>query len=102
MPITRIKPLAQPAHGEYTEQPDVEAQHEDSEQQSSGHHSLVRVVQWPLHLTIALIEIAWLLSFAYAAHRFVLEPILGEESDDTPAVAVSGVTSEEITDRRLP
>lgn len=68
--------LAQPAYGEHTEQPEVEAQHEDSEQQSSGHHWFVRVMQWPFLLTIALTEIAWLLLIAWAAHRYVLGPIL--------------------------
>jgi hypothetical protein len=69
--------LAQPAYGEYTEQPDVEAQHENAEQKSSRHHWVVRLVQWPTLLAILLIEIAWLLLLGYGAHRFVLQPILG-------------------------
>ena len=69
--------LGQPAYGEQTEQPEVEAQHDGAEQQSSGHRWLVRVLQWPVLLTIALIEMAWLLVLAYAAHKFVLGPILG-------------------------
>jgi hypothetical protein len=38
---------------------------------------LVRAASWPLLLVIAACEIAWLLLLAYAAHTFLLQPVLG-------------------------
>ena len=37
---------------------------------------LTRVAALPLFLVLAAFEIAWLLLLAYAAHRFLLQPIL--------------------------
>ena len=68
--------LRQPAYGEYTEQPEVEAQYERTEQ-APATDGFVRRAQWPVLCALAGVEIAWLLALMYVIHRFLLSPILG-------------------------
>jgi len=68
--------LRQPAYGEYTEQPEVEAQYERAEQEPATDR-FVRRAQWPILCALAGVEIAWLLALMYVIHRFLLSPILG-------------------------
>jgi hypothetical protein len=70
------KALRQPAYGEYTEQPEVEAQHQRSEEETASDR-LARRAQWPAFFVLALMEIAWLIGLAYAVHMYVLTPLLG-------------------------
>jgi hypothetical protein len=72
----RAGALRQPAYGEYSEQPDIEAQDEGTEQVWADSR-LVRLAQWPVLASLAVLEIAWLIVLAYAIHRFFLSPILG-------------------------
>ena len=65
--------LGQPAYGEHTEQPEVEAQHERPEQvQARG--GFARRADWAV---LAVIEVAWLFALLYVIHRYLLSPILG-------------------------
>jgi hypothetical protein len=68
--------LRQPAYGEYAEQPEVEAQHERSEEESASDR-FARRAQWPGLFVLALMEIAWLIALAYVIHGYVLRPLFG-------------------------
>ena len=68
--------LRQPAYGEYTEQPEVEAQDGRADQETAR-DELGRWAQWPVLLVLALLEIAWLVALVYVVHRFVLGPVYG-------------------------
>jgi hypothetical protein len=68
--------LRQPAYGEYTEHPEVEAQPAGADQEAAR-DDLGRWARWPFLLVLALLEIAWLVALAYVAHRFVVSAILG-------------------------
>ena len=72
----RAGALRQPAYGEYAEQPEVDAEHEGT-QQVRADARWVRLAQWPVLLSLAALEIAWLILLAYAIHGFVLNPIFG-------------------------
>jgi hypothetical protein len=52
------------------------ASHAVPEARRRPHDRLARVAVLPLILVLAAFEIAWLLLLAYAAHRFLLQPIL--------------------------
>ena len=71
-----VATLRQPAYGEYTEQPEVEAQYEGADQESAR-DELGRWAQWPVLLVLALLEVAWLVALGYVIHRFVLSPVYG-------------------------
>ena len=64
------------AHGEEPARPQRAGQ-QNRTRQRRLHDWLVRAASWPLLLVIAACEIAWLLLLAYAAHTFLLQPILG-------------------------
>lgn len=70
------KALRQPAYGEYHEQPEVDAQHERSEEESAGDR-FARRAQWPVLSVLALVEIAWLIALAYLIHGYVYTPLFG-------------------------
>jgi hypothetical protein len=61
----------QPAYGEYTEQPEVEAQHERSEEESPSDR-FARRARWPVLFLLALIEVAWLVALVYLIHGLFL------------------------------
>ncbi len=75
-PPPYAKTLRQPAYGEYTEQPEVEAQHECPDQESPADR-FARRAQWPALFVLALLEVAWLGSLAYVIHRLVLSALTG-------------------------
>ena len=70
------KALRQPAYGEHTDQPQVEAQDERSEQETAGDR-FARRAQWPVLFVLAGAEIAWLIGLVYVIHGFVLSPLFG-------------------------
>lgn len=65
--------LRQPAYGEHTEQPEVEAEDERADQETAR-DELGWWAQWPFLGALALVEITWLVAIAYVIHRFVLTP----------------------------
>jgi hypothetical protein len=65
------KALRQPAYGEYAEQPEVEAQHERSEEESPSDR-FARRARWPVLFLLALIEVAWLVALVYVIHGLFL------------------------------
>ena len=68
--------LRQPAYGEHTKHPEVEAQYESADQETAA-DELGRWAQWPFLGELALLEIGWLVALAYTCHRFVLSPVFG-------------------------
>ena len=64
------KALRQPAYGEYDEQPEVEAQHERTEEETASDR-FARRAQWPCLAMLALMETAWLIGLAYVVHGYV-------------------------------
>ena len=73
-PRPYAKTLREPAYGEYTEQPEAEAQHERRDEEGPADR-FARRAQWPALFVLALLEVAWLGSLAYVIHRFALSPI---------------------------
>ena len=65
------------APGRYTEQSDVAARADGAGRRLVRRQRFVRLVQWPVLVTMVLAEIAWLVVLAYASYEFVLRPILG-------------------------
>lgn len=63
------------AHGDHTEHARPEGRR-DSTRQRPHHEWLTRAATLPFVLVVVACEIAWLLLLAYAAHRFLLQPIL--------------------------
>ena len=68
--------LRRPAYGEHTEEPEVDAQHERSEEETASDR-FARRAQWPGLIALAMMEIAWLIGLAYVVHGYVLEPLFG-------------------------
>jgi hypothetical protein len=66
----------QPAHAEYNEQPERDAQHEGTREEApSGHW--VRVAKWPLISAFAVVQVAWVVTLVYLIHYLVATFILG-------------------------
>lgn len=73
--VGRSVALRQPAYGEYTEYPEIEAQ-DDRPHQETARDELGRWAQWPSLLTLVLLEVAWLAALGYVFHR-LLSPYFG-------------------------
>ena len=73
--------LRHPAQEEYAEQPNVEAQHEDTEKQAARNPWWLRLVTWPVVAAVVLVEIAFLIGVVYVVHylvdTFVFGPLFG-------------------------
>ena len=61
----------QPAYGEHTEQPEIEAQNERADEECAR-DDFARWTDWPVLVLLALVEVAWLVALVYLIHRFVL------------------------------
>ncbi len=61
----------QPAYGEQTEQPEIEAQNERADEERAR-DDFARWTDWPVLVLLALVEVAWLVALVYLIHRFVL------------------------------
>ena len=70
------KALRQPAYGEYAEEPEVDAEHERSEEETASDR-FARRAHWPVLFVLALMEIAWLIALGYVVHGYVLRPLFG-------------------------
>ena len=68
--------LRQPAYGEHSDEPQVQAQDKGCEQETAGDR-FARRAQWPVLVVLAATEIAWLIGLVYVIHRFVLSPLFG-------------------------
>ena len=71
----RATTRGQAAHGELTEHVWPEGRR-DRTRQRRHHDRLMRAATLPFVLVVVTCEIAWLLLLAYAAHSFLLQPIL--------------------------